>query len=480
MITILVSVLALSTSAPRVSDEVQDQILNTANLPAIGLHLVKANTGHAAWVIRGNNLTIDLTGRVLQSGNVEGRTQADEIGTGILLDGCSNVTLKNVSVTGFQCNIQAKNCTNVKILGVQANRSRAMTIASEGKPIEQFLNLRSIAAWRSYGAGIWLEHCTKAEVLGCTTQFAQNGIALVNCQSCLVNDNNCSYNSGWGLALWHSTDNAVVWNHADFCNRPWSGGWGGDAAGLVAVNSCTKNVFVGNSLTHGGDGFFLTDLVNGGFNPDTKRYEFQGSSNRNLVAYNDGSWSSHNAFEGTFAEGNIYLRNYADDSDYGFWLGFASHSMVVQNEIKRIEHDAIAINQGEVNTIFRNDIEDVRGNGVHVWSSPGPVEEDKPSDQNEVTANRLVHCKWGVQFERSTNYQVLSNTVIDAPIPKEIKTGFSDFAHSQLVENWLYHKDVKVAEIWNNRRPKGWQYYRETKGAKGQTAVKLGAFSPIL
>ena len=475
----MLSVLALLPMIASLPMEHDTTVLDIHNLPKVGVYRARGNRDHAVWVIRRNNVVFDLTGRSLIAERGSQESQGDAEGVGILLEGCSNVTLKNVAVSGFRYNILAKNCTNLRILGGKVNGSRAIRIADGGKPIEQFLNLRNLSAWRSYGAGIWLEKCAKAEVRGCTAQFAQNGIVLVDSTTTLVTENQCSYNSGWGIAFWNTNNSAVVWNHADFCNRPWAGGWGGDAAGLVAVNNCHKNIFIDNSLTHGGDGFFLTDLVNGGYNPQTKKYSFSGTSDHNLVAYNDGSWSSHNSFEGTFAEGTIYLRNQADDSNYGFWLGFSSHTMIVQNDVKRDTGDGIAINQGAINTIYRNDIDQVGGIGIHVWSGQGPVQEDQPSDQNDISENRIVNCKVAINLDLSTNYSVLSNTIENAPLSKAIKAGFATFMQSQLLAGWLQHKDVKLAEGWHARRPKGWEYYRGSSGPKGPEAIHLGDFSPL-
>ncbi len=459
------------------SSQSKPTVIDGQRLPSSGTHVVPAQDGTSAWVIRSSNQSIDLSARLLKSSkDLSG--QSNFTGTGLLLDGCKDLTVKNVNVSGFRINILLKNCTNVRLLNCSANLSRAIKMGNEGKPIDTFLNLRDIASWRNYGAGIWLENCSKCLVSHCEATAAQNGLLLVNSNENTIFNNSCSYNSGWGIGLWKSSRNVVDWNHADFCNRPWSGGWGGDAAGLVMANSSNMNSIVGNSLTFGGDGFFLTDRVNGGFDSSTQKFNFEGSSNRNIVAYNDGSWSSNNAFEGTFSEGNTYYQNVANNSNYGFWLGFSSHMFLNLNIVRQNRSEGVAIGQGQQNTLFRNQIEGNSSIGVHIWSDKGAVESDQPSDQNAIIENRIVGSKVAINLDRSTNYQVLGNTIEKGALPKSIRTGFPSFAQIQSLEGWSRFGEVKRIEALLKLRPIGWKYFTEM-GNMDSVVIKVGDYSPV-
>jgi len=455
-----------------------DQSVGPTNIPKPGKYSVRGESGHAAWVVRGSGFTLDLTNRALVGS--EGRDVKQDAfqGTGVLLDGCKDVTLKNANVSGFQHNIELRNCTNVRVVSCSLNKSLAIRMGRDGVAVEKFLNLRDLAAWRTYGAGIWLEACDACRIQNCNASQAQNGIVLVDSSRCTINDNQCSYNGGWGIALWKSTHNKITWNRADFCNRPWAGGWGGDAAGLAAVNGSSLNEFVANSITHGGDGFFLTDRVNGGFDKATQKYKFDGTSDRNLIAYNDGSWSSNNAFEGTFAASNIYFKNIADDSNYGFWLGFSSHSFILQNEVMRNRTDGIAIGQGQLNTLFRNTIEENQSIGVHIWSDAGPVETDQPSLGNIVIENRITGSNLALSLERSIQPQILGNTIERATMPQGITLGFPSFAQTHLLSSWVLGKDAKAVAAILLKRPASWTFYRDTTSPKGGQAIKVGEYAP--
>ena len=189
----------------------------------------------------------------------------------------------------------------------------------DGAPIDTFLNLRDSNAWRAYGSGIWLDSCKGCTVLGCKSTGSQNGLLMTDTSGCTVHDNDFSFNSGWGICLARSNDNVVSWNHLDFVNRTWGGGWGGDSAALGVADACGHNFFVGNSMTHSGDGFFLSNRNDVGFNQSTGLFDPQGGSDDNVIAYSDGSWSAAMRSRDLSLR-NVYLGNQANASNFGFWL----------------------------------------------------------------------------------------------------------------------------------------------------------------
>jgi len=453
------------------------QLLDSKHSMRPGVYEAVGQDGHPAWIVRGNDFSLDLSSRTLRASGT-GKGQDANTGIGVLVDGCTNVTLKNLDVSGFRVNIMLKDCKNVRILGCRASKSRAIRMGNAGKPVDTFLNLRNIDAWRGYGAGIWLERCDGCYLERNSASLAQNGVVLVECSHCNLVNNDCSTNGGWGFALWHSDRNTLAWNHADFCNRPWAGGWGGDSAGIVAVNICIANQFIANSITHGGDGFFLSDRLNGGFDTKKGTYNFATASNNNFIAHNDGSWSPNNAFEGTFSEANLYYGNHAEESNYGFWLGFSNSSFVYDNEILKNRSEGIAIGQGMGSMIYRNRIIGNGNVGVHIWSDDGPARTARPSDQNRVIENQIIDSKLAVSLERTNHAAILNNTIRNAAIDPKIKRGIPPLAESMRLASWKQSSTAKRLDGWMLKRPANWQFYRDTAGPKGQEALKVGDFAP--
>lgn len=210
-------------------------------------------------VIKGNDIVVDFNGASVRSRAEVVKDRESFDGVGILVDGCKNVVIKNATAKGFRFNVKVVNSTNVRIEGCDVGYSRAIRMLKDGNPVDTFLVLRDSNAWRDYGAGIWIE-----KSMGCTVTKTRGtggtvGLAMVDTTATTVSECDFSYYGGWGIAMARSSDNTISWNMLDFNNRVWAGGWGGDAAALGMADNCDHNSIVGNSMTHSGDGFFLSN-----------------------------------------------------------------------------------------------------------------------------------------------------------------------------------------------------------------------------
>jgi len=110
-----------------------------------------------------------------------------------------------------------------------------------------------------YGAGLVVERSDAVTIRRCRARRVQNGVILDRVGGARVHDNDLSFLSGWGLALWRSSDNVISRNALDFCVRGYSHGVynrGQDSAGLLMFEQCSRNLVAFNSITHGGDGVF--------------------------------------------------------------------------------------------------------------------------------------------------------------------------------------------------------------------------------
>ncbi len=112
---------------------------------------------------------------------------------------------------------------------------------------------------KTYGAAIYVDQSSNIDVHDCHVTHGQNALILDRVTNSKVFDNDFSFNSGWGIALWRSSENVVSRNAADFCVRGYSHGVynrGEDSAGILMFEQCCRNVIAENSATHGGDCFF--------------------------------------------------------------------------------------------------------------------------------------------------------------------------------------------------------------------------------
>lgn len=441
-----------------------------------GTYYVNDLNKNGVLVITGQNITVDFRGATLISDKgYKAHLDAAE-GTGVLIKNARNVTLKNATVRGYRWNIRVEGSQGVKIENCDVGFSRSQRIMNGEQPVNIFLDLRSRDAWRSYGAGIWVEKCSNVRIEKCRGKGAQNGALIVDSSQCTVHNNDFSFNSGWGIGFYGSSDNVASWNRCDFVNRPWGGGWGGDSAGLVVVNGSHRNMIIGNSLTHSGDGFFLTDHRNGG-DFDPKTLGFDGSCNDNVIAKNDGSWSTANAFEGTFSLRNVYYANLANHSNYGFWLGYSSLQSILHCDVEDNQFDGIAIEQGQgirvEGTLFQGN----RGAAIHLWSSPNAeLQALNPSKDHELVGNRITKSRLAYSLDNASNYLVRDDEV-ESPLPPSFHP---TERREALVSGKAFEQTAAAREMLRigQGMPKGFELYGFGLGPKGWEWIQFDAFAP--
>ena len=250
-------------------------------------------------------------------------------------------------------------------------------------------------------------------VTGNDARHQQNGIMLYGCNRVEVSRNDASYNSGYGILLYESSENAIEDNTADFCCRIYSADPtgeryhnGADAAALVIMCSSSRNIVRNNRLRSSGDGVFL-----GGFHKD----QIKVPCNDNLFENNDASFSPNIAFEATFSQRNVFRNNRADNCAYGFWLGWSSETTVEGNSIRGNRIAGVAIEHGHHNTITGNVFERNTA-GVQLWvnadarRNAGVFREFYPecaeSHQTSIIGNSFVHNDFGIRgwTERDERY----------------------------------------------------------------------------
>jgi len=425
--------------------------------------------------ITGDNVAVDFQGAALAAMPLIGADLSQAQGIGIALEGARNVTIRNAKVHGYFFNIRAIKAPGLTLEGCDVSYSRGQRIAVEGHPIEIWLVLRSLEAWRSYGAGIWIEESNGSVVRRCRGSGAQNGLLLVHSDGCRLTENDFSFNSGFGIGLWASSRNVVAWNRIDFVNRPWGGGWGGDSAALVIVNGSNEDYLVGNSMTHSGDGLFLTDRVNGGFDEQKQTTRFEGSCNHNVIAYSDGSWSTANAYEGTFSFGNVYYRNFANDSNFGFWLGYSSDSLILENEVLRNNYDGIAIEHGHGTRIEGNIFSDNRGAAVALWSSEGWLDKLHPSRDLDIRDNVIQRCGRAFRLDHSTQVSAGGNKIEGTP---QSEFEFVERPPASTLARFRESAPFKRLQEVTGAKPRGFTMLRDEAGPKGVDWLEPDEFAP--
>lgn len=241
-----------------------------------------------------------------------------------------------------------------------------------------------IDVWADYtkalGGGVMMYQCRAAQIHHNTMTMQNDGVALYHCDSVNLNNNDLSWNTSYGIRMFWTDTCHIYQNNCSHVNRPKTDP--SDCAALLMIIS-NKNRVENNDLSWSGDGVFLG------------QYQHSTTPNNNYFAYNECSYSPHNAIEATFAQGNVYKHNLCNYSHYGMWLGYSFQSVVDSNEVNGNYDSGIAIDRGFGNLIRGNTISD-NPTGIALWEgSPisgysNQYSKDYDIHQNIFTGNSLA------------------------------------------------------------------------------------------
>lgn len=386
----------------------------------------------AAIVVRGDGITVDFRGVVMEGTSPD--TPPDQRkGTAVLVEG-KNVTIKNLVARGYKLGLVARNCPGIKVIGCDFSynwKQRLLsTLDREDGADWMSFHRNEKDEWLRYGCGIYLRDCDGFEIRGVTVRGGQSGVYLMECDRGLVWNCDLSFLSAVGIAMYSSSHNRIMHNNIDWCVRGYSHGrWnrGQDSAGIIIYEQSNHNVFAYNSVTHGGDGFFLWA---GQTTMDTGK----GGCNDNLVYGNDFSHAPTNGIEATFSR-NKFVNNLVMECWHGVWGGFSWESEFSAN-VFAYNAEGIALEHGPDN-VYRNNIFYRDTTALAIWQNPridpnwgyGKVRDCRSRDQ-EAAGNLFSNIPGVVANVRSTErFRFVGNKLVDcarllAP-PEEDRTTFA-------------------------------------------------------
>jgi parallel beta-helix repeat protein len=326
-------------------------------------------------------------------------------GYGIRIDGQSGVTIRGAGVSGFWGGLWATRADGLTLDAIDASDNRRAylksTPAAEDSGDWLFPHENDENQWlREYGAAVYVEDSNRVTVSNCRVRHGQNALCLDRVNDSKVYDNDFSFNSGWGIALWRSSRNVISRNSCDFCVRGYSHGVynrGQDSAGILMFEQNCDNVLAENSATHGGDGFFgfagKEALGESGQHPPD--WYKQRGNNRNLLIGNDFSYAPAHGIEMTFSFGNVFHDNrLVENAICGVWGGYSQDTLIAKNQIESngemaygLERGGVNIEHGRNNRILENVFKSNKC-GVHLWGGPVGGFAEKPWAKANGTESR--------------------------------------------------------------------------------------------
>ncbi len=308
-------------------------------------------------------------------------------GHAIRVDTADDVQLENLDIRGFKLGVIGDKCDSLVIHQAAFSHMYRQRLRSTPQAEDSsdwlFPHHNDHDEWATqHGGAIFIKNARDLSLSRVTVRESQNGIILSRVHESDVFDNDCSFLSGWGLALWRSTGNVISRNALDFCVRGHSEGVynrGQDSAGLLMFEQCSRNTIIENSITHGGDGIFGfagLEAVNGEGAAPTYDFTRKGC-NDNLFISNDLSYAPAHGLEMTFSFGNKIVDNrFVQNAICGVWGGYSQETLILDNRFEGnggmaygLERGGINIEHGSANTIARNQFTNNRC-GVHLWWDP--------------------------------------------------------------------------------------------------------------
>ncbi len=381
-----------------------------------------------------DGITVEFEGGSALSAAPEGTPYETLTGVGIRIDGHKRVTLKNPRTHGFKVGIWASDADGLVIDGADVSDGYAMRLKStpQAEDGSDWLwpHNNDDHEWMDrYGAGIYVERSSGVTIHNCLARRRQNGIIIDRVNDSKVYDNDCSFLSGWGLAMWRSSRNVVSRNALDFCVRGYSHGVynrGQDSAGILFFEQCSENLIAENSATHGGDGFFgFAGREALGEVPGPEGFSVKRAGcNDNLLINNDFSYAPAHGIELTFSFGNRFIGNrLVKNAICGVWGGYSQDTLIAGNLFEGngemaygLERGGVNIEHGERNIIKDNIFRENKC-GVHLWwdndegllKSGWARANHKACVDNEILRNRFEGDVLAVQLRECESTRMGGN-----------------------------------------------------------------------
>ena len=365
-------------------------------------------------------------------------------GIGIRITG-GNVTLSGAVIQGYRIGVFAQRAVAMVIEDCDVSGNFSQRLASTPQHEDPADWLRPHAndsnEWiENYGAGIYVEQTANAVIRRVRAWGTQNGIVLSRCTGTKVYDNDCSFGSGWGLAMWRCRDNTISRNAFDFRVRGYSHGVynrGQDSAGILLFEQCSDNVITHNSATHCGDGLFAfagREALGQAGTPHTPAWYLRRGNNSNVIADNDFSFAAAHGIEITFSFGNQVVSNRVVGAAIcGLWGGYSQQTFIAGNHFESngdmpygLERGGINIEHGFANIIYRNQFLD-NACGVHLWwdrdeqltALPWAKANPTAAENNSIIDNTFERDAVAVQLREVGRVSLIGNRMIDVGVELE-------------------------------------------------------------
>lgn len=355
----------------------------------------------ARLIVRANHVTIDGAGATLVGpGQVGEAVSLENAGIGVLMEGTSGVTLKNLKVRGFSTGLVIRQAQGVTVTNCDFS--------------DNYHNPKH--GWGELPArgGIVLQQVRLSAFVRNRANRVWDAIHLVESDDNLVSDNDFSHCSNTCAKLWRSSRNKFLNNNLSYgirIDRAAGEVHARDSTCVLIETGSDDNNWYGNDITQGGDGVFIRPL---------NRWVSRG----NVFVENDTSYANNNCVE-SWSPGNTFIRNKANHGSYGFWLGGSDQTVLIGNEAAfngrpdgnhnapepGFRHGGIVIvgGSGSHTLIEGNDLHDNNGAGLAFRGDEASQGRTWRIEHWIVQQNRFANNQFGIWGRWGDNILLAGN-----------------------------------------------------------------------
>ncbi|MCA9001752.1 MAG: right-handed parallel beta-helix repeat-containing protein, partial [Planctomycetes bacterium] len=232
----------------------------------------------------------------------------------------------------------------------------------------------------------------------CKARHAQNGALLREVTGAQIHDNDFSFLSGWGIALFDSSDCTVAHNATEYNVRGYSHGAyavGHNSAGILVAGASDSNEIAFNRASHCGTGVSIWG----------RRGE-QGQPSNTRVLGNDCSVAIQAGIQNVRSADTLIQNNRIEQClGYGIRGQADRGAILLGNQIEGTQGRAIALHGSHSAVVFQNQVKEGQV-GLEI-SLRGPKGHDTVTDGTERSEEHFVV---GNQFEDNGQDLVASDS----------------------------------------------------------------------
>jgi len=263
-----------------------------------------------------------------------------------------------------------------------------------GKPVYYWIDKNELTVPKGAGQ-IFLINCSNISVEGQAIEKATIALNLVGSKECRVINNKFSYNSHYGMIIFHSENNIIENNEVD----------SNDYDGIQLYDSDYNIVRFNKAVSNFGNGISIQHSNYNNVNNNTCTNNF------------DAGISVSSSFKNNYTHNQLI-----SNSDYGFDLDYVKTSNFFNNKITQNNKSGIYFTYVEFCEFFSNDIYDNGEYGIQIrrgghnelynntiTSNPTGVYLYN-SDFNVLYENYIKKNPYGINLENSEYNQIYHNT----------------------------------------------------------------------